>query len=403
MSNPSPRSSSSRNATLVANAALVPCGIANVLLGPLLPTLAANWTINDTQSGDLFFVQFCSSTVGVLLSGVLVPRWGYRFTILLGLIFTALGVGALAFLAWPAGLLAGASWGFGFGITIPACNLLVAATTPIERRAAALNLLNFFWSVGAVSCPFLLAPFERSHQVERFLLLLGGFILILTLGLSLVPFPNPAGTTAPSRSNSGLKPLLFSRLALVFAALFFCYTGVENAVGGWVASYAQRMSSTSPLWVMMPSFFYMALTAGRASAPVVLRRMRDIPLARCGLTLAALGIFSLLFSSSLLEIFASICAVGLGLAAVYPITISHMSQTAGPLAPQMGSVMFALAGLGAAAVPWLVGFTSTQLSSLKLGQIMPLAACLVMLLLYLRKWPSHVVVEPSTGATELIH
>ena len=88
-------------------------------------------------------------------------------TILLGLIFTALGVGALAFLAWPAGLLAGASWGFGFGITIPACNLLVAATTPIERRAAALNLLNFFWSVGAVSCPFLLAPFERSHQVRE--------------------------------------------------------------------------------------------------------------------------------------------------------------------------------------------------------------------------------------------
>jgi len=49
-------------------------------------------------------------------------------------------------------------------------------------------------------------------------------------------------------------------------------------------------------------------------------------------------------------------------------------------------VMFALAGLGAACVPWMVGVLSTECSSLKLGLTVPLAGCAIMLALYLRHW-----------------
>src|SRR5690348_3216420 len=79
--------SAARGPTLAAHIAFVPCGLVTVLLGPLLPSLATRWNLSDTQSGDLFFAQFLASSIGVLISGALVPRRGYRFAILLGLAF----------------------------------------------------------------------------------------------------------------------------------------------------------------------------------------------------------------------------------------------------------------------------------------------------------------------------
>ena len=110
--------------------------------------------------------------------------------------------------------------------------------------------------------------------------------------------------------------------------------------------------------------------------------------------MASGGIVTLLLSASMAGIVLSAAAIGFGLAAVYPITISRMSQTAGPLAPQVGSMMFALAGLGASCGPWLVGFASTQLGSLKLGLVVPLIGAVLMLGLYLAAWERTPLPEP---------
>ncbi len=44
-------------------------------------------------------------------------------------------------------------------------------------------------------------------------------------------------------------------------------------------------------------------------------------------------------------------------------------------------MVFALASLGGATIPWLVGFISTQIGSLRAGLVVPLIACLFMLVL----------------------
>src|SRR5215472_14290528 len=179
--------------TVAANLAFVPTGIVTVLLGPILPALIARWSLNDTQGGDLFFTQFLASTGGVALSGVLTPRLGYRTVIVLGLIFMVAGVGALPLGSWWLGIVAVAILGFGQGVTIPTANLLVAEVNP-TRRAAALNVLNFSWSAGAVACPFLLAPFQKSQQTSLFLFSLAGFIMLVALTLAGVSLPRLSST-----------------------------------------------------------------------------------------------------------------------------------------------------------------------------------------------------------------
>jgi len=181
--------------------------------------------------------------------------------------------------------------------------------------------------------------------------------------------------------------------AIVLGTLFFVYVGTENAIGGWLASYAKRLvDQPGTIWVTTPSYFYGGLLTGRALAPVFLRSIPEVRLVRLSVTTALLGLVLLLASHSMAPVLASAAIIGLGLAAIYPITISLLTNCFGSMATRVGSVMFMLASFGAACMPWLVGVTSTETSSLKFGLLIPLLGCVLMLVLYLRDWDKAVVV-----------
>jgi MFS transporter, FHS family, glucose/mannose:H+ symporter len=378
--------------TAVAHLAFVLTGIVNVLLGPVLPTLSTRWALNDTQAGELFTAQFLASTGGVALSGILVPRFGYQAVLVLGLVFMAIGVATLPLGSWLLGLASVACFGAGLGLTIPTANLLVAEVNP-AKKASALTLLNFSWSVGAVACPFLLAAFQRSGPIATFFYAVGVCLLLAAAALAGVSLPHPNKTEGQSATpTQSLANLLRTPAAIALGTLFFVYVGTENAVGGWLASYAKRIGDgAGTMWVTTPSFFYGALLLGRAVAPLVLRRVPELTLARSGVATAWLGVLGLIASPSMPAVLASAVVIGLGLSAVYPITIALLSHNFGAAATRLGGVMFALAGLGAACMPWIVGFTSTQLSSLKFGLTVPLAGSVIMLALYARNWAGPTV------------
>jgi fucose permease len=373
--------------TAVAHAAFIPTGIVTVLLGPVLPALSARWSLSDAQAGEFFTAQFLASTLGVALSGGLVPRLGYKAVMVLGLLFMAGGVGTLPMGSRLLGMAAVACYGLGLGLTIPACNLLVAELNP-GKRAAAVSLLNFSWSVGAVACPFLLAPFQRTASISPFFYVLAGFVVLVAALIARVPFPPPSKSADASvEAKKPLLAMLQTPVAIVLALLFFVYVGTENAMGGWLASYAKRLGgSGGTIWVTVPSFFYAGLLANRALAPVFLRRFTEIWLARTSMGIALLGLVTLLTARSMAVIIVSAAVIGLGLATIYPITIALLSSSFGAGATRVGSVMFMMASFGAACMPWMVGVTSTHMQSLKVGLAIPLAGCVLMLGLYFRDW-----------------
>jgi MFS transporter, FHS family, glucose/mannose:H+ symporter len=376
------RTESGFSSTKAANAAFLPIGVVTVLLGPLLPALSARWSLNYLQAGSLFTAQFLGSTIGVGLSGIIVSRFGFRFAINAGLLAMAVGVGSLPFTTRDLGLVCIFCSGTGLGLAIPAANLLVAAMNP-ERRSAALNRLNFWWSGGAVACPFIVAAAAKANRISLFLVILAGFLLLALLGIAALPaFVEPAGPQRDPGSNA--SPVHWNwRSLLVLAALFFLYVGTENAFGGWIASYARSLGTTSPaLAVMTPSFFYAALMAGRWMAPLVLKTTDEIKTARAGLFIAFVGMAGLVFSHTLPLVVTSVSVAGLGLAAVYPITISRLSHEFGPAASRIGSIMFTMANLGGASLPWLVGYSSHEFSNLGVGLAIPVAATGFMSVLY---------------------
>ncbi len=365
-----------RTPIVIAHATFVPTGVVTVLLGPLLPTLASRWALNDTRSGSLVTAQFLGALLSTLSTAAILPRWGFRRTLAAGLLLMAGGVVTLTAGPFAVGIAAVFCYGMGIGLTIPSTNLMVVQASA-ENRSSALNLLNFSWSAGAVACPFMLALFQRGQGTNFFLYLVSG-ILLAVISLVLVLTRGLSGTEKKQSAELKLSWLkaLSTPTAIVIGALFFIYVGTENALGAWLAYFAKRTSQTPGLaWMTVPSYFYGALLLGRALAPLSLRGISDRTQTRLGALLSLASTGALLLSRSVPAI--AVCAflAGLGLSTLYPIAIGFLSRF-GTSASRIGGFMFALSSLGGASVPWVLGFVSTELGSLRTALVVPLTGCL---------------------------
>ena len=170
----------------------------------------------------------------------------------------------------------------------------------------------------------------------------------------------------------------------VICALFFIYVGAETSFGGWVATYAHRLGTeNSTFWAMAPSFFYGAMLAGRSLAPLALTRLRETSVAQAGLTLALLGGLALVSAQNIVTIVLGSLLAGLGLASIFPISVSLFPRWFSESARGASGAVFASGNLGGAVLPWLVGVVSTHSGSLRLALFVPLVSVAAMLIFYL--------------------
>lgn len=361
-------------------------GIVMTFLGPMLPQLSARWSLTDVGSGGLIFAQFFSSMFGMLLSAVTVKRLGYRITLIIGLLLMTLGMALLASGPWMLGIVAVCTLGVGYGITTPAGNLRTAEVNP-ARSASALNVINAVWGVGAMSSPFLVEMALRAHRPSLFPYGTAMALAILLLVLGLTRFVPDTHAEPLSLHGKGTRLWHNPTLALI-CALFFVYVGTETCFGQWVATYAKRIEIVShALATLTPSFFWGALLLGRALAPIALKFRTEITVVRSGLVLALMGGFLLVAAHGLMQVIVGAFVAGLGMASVFPISVSMLTRWFGDSARAASSPVFASGNTGGAVLPWVLGLVSAHYASLRLAFCVPLAGAAAMLLFYLVQKP----------------
>jgi MFS transporter, FHS family, glucose/mannose:H+ symporter len=364
-------------------------GIVHTLLGPILPMLAARWRLDDAEAGSLFIAQFMGVMIGSALSSPMIERLGSLRLMAFSYAAMAAAVASLGVNSWGIGLVSVLSYGLAIGLTAPLTNLLVAELNS-ERRAAALNILNFVWALGAVVGPPLIALFARDGRLVRPLiglaaLLFGIALLIarrtLTDSSSGPDLPKPNQKDPPPFERSALRAWA-SPYAMLTGGLIFIYVGTETAAAGWIASYTQRLgASASGFGTMTPSFFWAGLLIGRAASPTVLRRVSEAALVLISLFLAGAGLVVILLGSSLMTVSSGAGLAGLGLAAVFPTTFAIFTRQFGRQASQLTGFVFVLGGMGGALIPWLVGLTSARFGDLRIGLLIPLFCVASMIVL----------------------
>ncbi len=362
--------------------ALLLAGIGTALLGPILPLLANEWHMKDSQSGVLMLTKFC----GAFLGGVSVSS-NLRRSLLLGFAASAAGFGYFAIAAnMTSGAITLFVAGFGIGQIITATNIL-AGRRFTRHRGSALSLLNFSFSLGAMLsallAAWLLPLFSLRILLVWFasLFAFGILILIWELRGDLAPEVASVEPAVCGHKTSGLR----GRVYLYFAALLVLYGGLETCLSGWLTTFALRYGDrTLVVSEYTTLLLWMALTIGRAAASAVMLRVGEKTVQRSGLLLTAAFISGLAFSHSAISIAVFATLLGLSLAPFFPSTWALLMEES-PTARQAGIVL-AVSGLGAAALPWLMGIISTGAGSLQVALTLPLGAALALLAMSML-WP----------------
>lgn len=367
-------------ARAVLHVGFVLTGILTTLLGPILPTLSARWRLDDSQAGFLFTAQFLGSLSGALLAGRIALRFGVRATIAAGFAVGAAGVTVASVGPWIAGLGGVAAWGFGIGLIVPSVNLLVAEMNT-GRRAAALNVLNFAWGLGAVAAPPAIAATLRIADLRPLLLTLAVLLAATAFAVLAIGEDAAAGEPVPA------APHMWSSSWIWLTGVFlFLYVGIENGLAGWMPSYATRVLRV-PYSAMAAAQggFWGAILGVRLLAPALLRRMAAPMLIVGGLALASLGMLLLLVSTAGWSLLVAALLAGAGLAAVFPTAVALFTERAGAQVARVTGPVFAMSALGGATIPWIIGATSARFNSLRLALVVPLACGLLMLAMQLRE------------------
>lgn len=357
-------------------------GIVNTMLGPILPYLSARWHLDDSQAGIVLLAQPAGATLGSLLSGLLIKRFGFTRPLAFGFGLMAMGLVCLRSESWALGIIAIFGTGLALGLTIPTINLLVSEINP-GRRAAALNLLNLVWGLGAVTGPLLISALTGAINFTGalvFLAALATTIFILMFRRS--AFSPPVSSANDRASASGAARARIGMYPFLTGALVFVNVGTESAAGGWIATYVQRLTNLPRFsWALAPSLFWAGMFVGRAAAPLVLRRLAEARTILTGMFIGACGLLVILLSAEPAMVFVGIGLAGFGLAPIFPTTIALFTERFGSEAPQLTGILFLLAGLGAAIFPWLVGLLSSHFNGLRAGLLVPLIGSVVMIAL----------------------
>ncbi len=349
------------------------------MLGPILPLLARQWGMLDSQSGLLMMAKFC----GAFLGGVTVSR-RLRRSLLVGLAAGAVGFGGFAIApSMEVGCACLFVGGYGLGQIITSVNIL-AGRRFTAHRGSALALLNFSFSLGAMLsallAAWLLPRFALRSVLVGFagLFVLGGVVLLLEMRGNDAEGEEFGAVAGDGEKQRGLS----SGVYVYFALLLVLYGGLETCLSGWLTTYALRYGDkTLAVSEYTTLLLWISLTAGRAGASAVMLRVGEKTVQRWGLVLAALFTAGLAMAHTAVTIAGFAVLLGLSLAPFFPATWALLMADR-PTARQAGIVL-AVSGLGAAALPWLMGVVSTRTGSLHVALSLPFAAALGLLVMSL--------------------
>lgn len=354
---------------------LMLAGLGTALLGPILPVLASQWEMLDSQSGLLMMAKFCGAFLGgVTVSGKL------RRSLLVGLCAGAIGFGGFAVApsmrAGGVGLFVG---GFGLGQIITSVNIL-AGRRFTAHRGSALSMLNFSFSLGAMLsallAAWLLPRFALRGLLEIFAALFaaGMVVFIVQMHGGRATEEDFDAADRKAATQTGLN----ARVYLYFAGLLVLYGGLETCLSGWLTTFALRYGDrTLAVSEYTTLLLWMSLTVGRAGASAIMLRVGEKTVQRWGLGLAAAFTACLAMAHSSAAIAGFTILLGLSLAPFFPATFALLMAER-PTARQAGIVL-AVSGLGAAALPWMMGVISTRAGSLQVALALPFAAALALL------------------------
>lgn len=341
-------------------------GIFHAIGGPLLPSVAATFHLNDSQSGVLFLCYFVGNALGAL-----VCVGFYARIITAGFLLAAccsFGITAAHGFALQSSFFA---LGLGIGAAMSAVSM-VAGKMFADRSAAPLTFLNFSWSIGALLAPLIAARILVHHTYQSAYLVLACAAIVATL-VCAVFLREPEAAAAPVHSTPQRSALGW---ILVFAFLVFLEVGIENSTATWLATFALRTAQAgAAVAAASSSLYWCGFLASRGVSSYLLLRVKDLAFLRTAVVVALVAACALLGFENVYVRDAAMFVLGAALGPVFPLLLAQFFARIRNTADSRW--VLATSGFGGSVLPWVIGQVSAHAHSLRLGLAVVPAALLV--------------------------
>jgi fucose permease len=357
---------SARRTLIVLHPAFALTGISHSIGGPLLPSLAPEFHLDDSQAGFLLFAYFAGTSVGALFCGRRHAR-----TLFLG--FLALSVAGIAVAATDRMFLYPAFLFFGISVGVPmtAVSMLTGRTFG-AGSAAPLTFLNFSWSAGALLAPLLAARLLVHHTFRAAYVLLAAVGLLAAVACSLQLEDAPQSTpSAPPTLR-----MVNVRFIALFAFLTFLEVGVENTSASWLTTYVLRTAGNGAAWAAAAtSLYWCGFLASRGLSSLLLLRVEPGRVLRIAVFVGIVAGTALLAAPGTVAHVITMVILGASLAPVFPLMMARFFAQASDSSDSRW--VLAVCGFGGSVLPWIAGLLSAHTGSLRLGLVVIPAALVV--------------------------
>ena len=353
-------------------------GFCAISAGVIVSLLRDRYQFSFSFSGTLVSAQSIGNMAALLLAGIL-PAWiGEKATTLtltagafLGYLLSAVtGSPVLLVLAF---LMIGATKGG----TANRCTVLVGKST--NDRPRAMSLMNSWFALGALLCPFLISFLQG---IDPSLPMAGVAAVGLCLWLIFLFYGLPGkkasgGEKTRREGYSFLKNRVFWLLAL----LLFCQNAAEYTVNGWVVTYYKNEQILSGTLATYTVTVQWAFTLGARLLLAAFARKIRKPFR----VLAVMGIGMTLTYGMLVRMKAPVPALivlalfSFSVAGVYPLGVASVGEM---LSSESVGVLLSFAGVGGILFPWIVGIVADYFG-LRTGMAVNLIPCAGLIVLSL--------------------
>jgi len=264
-----------------------------------------------------------------------------------------------------------------------------------EKAGPFLNGLHFFFGIGSLTAPILLAQvLLRTGDIHWLYWTFSITCIPIMLWLWFLPEPKHAVTKESKSASFPVIPVL------LIVILFILYVGLELGFGNWIYTYALTLElGTTITAAYLTSVFWGSFTLGRLLGIWVSTRFRSQTILFVDIVGCAIStILIMLWKESSLALWVGTFGLGISMASIFPTLI----MLAGERMQITGTITgWFLVGSGAGSMflPWLIGqiFVRTGPKAMTTVLLVDLAILLFVLLLFISK-RTNPLPEPAPGS-----
>lgn len=326
-------------------------------VGPLMVFLGPELRMSDTLSG----LHLSAFALGLIIAGFTADRVAHRFgrTRIFWVGGAGMAMSALLFISVQASaltVLAALLMG-----TIGSYLLVMVQATLSDhkgpQRSIALTESNVCASIAAMLAPLLISQAENLSIGWRAALLIGaGFWVLLALAGRRIPIP-----AEPPHTEGGREANRLPRLFWVFWAVVFLSVAVEWCIVFWAPAFLERVVGVDKVTAAGAlTFFFLAAVIGRFVGSRLTRRWPPTTMltSAAALVVVAFPVFWLARNPALA--FVALFAIGLGIANLFPLTLSAATTVAAASANRASARISLAAGLAILTAPVILGSLADQ-------------------------------------------